>query len=577
MNKIMKSYINKIFTLLCVALMLGMTSCIGDLDLVPNDPNTLTSDKFKENPSEYLMAVMAKCYSGMAVSGQTGPNGDSDISGLDGGTSQYTRTLFMMNEFTTDECIWMYSSDSGVNELVLGTWGANATAIEGSYSRLYVHIAICNEFLRLVQPSNLELLEISVDDELQATIDQYCLEARALRAMSYYNTLDLFGNTGFIDDNMASGTDPIQMKRSELYAWLVDELKDLVSQFPTTTPIYSRVGIDGVEALLARTYLNAKVFAGVDASAECQACCQNIINRRKGGGYNGTGLAKHYLYLFCGDNDVYMPGGSKSDENEILWGIPFDSEYIQPYGGTTFLIAGAMTNTGESLDDAPEIPYMNALDYGSGSQWGCMHARKEFSQKFTDADIRWSMWCKEANGFSIENTGFTTFTDGFAAIKFTNLIAGEDGAWSAENGGIYDPTGTISARGESFPDTDLPLIRLADVYLMYAECYIVGGQGDAATALEYVNNVRGRAGVTLWSASDMTATSILDERSRELYWENTRRTDLIRFGKFTGSDYIWSWKGGLFEGTSISSYRDLFPIPTNVIAVQPEFEQNTGY
>lgn len=578
MNKIMKSYINKIFTILCVALMLGMTSCIGDLDLVPNDPNELTSDKFQEDPETYLMAVMAKCYSGMAVSGQTGPNGDSDISGLDGGTSQYTRAIFMMNEFTTDESKWIWP-DEGVFELVVDSWGTGTATIYGTYSRLYVHIAICNEFLRLVEPSNLELLGISLDDELQATVDQYCLEARALRAMSYYFAIDLFGNAGFIDESMESGTNPIQMDRADLYYWLVDELKDLVSQFPTTTPFYGRVGIDGVEALLARTYLNAGVFAGVNAYAECAACCENIINRNKGAGYEGSGLAEHYMYLFCGDNHVYMPGGEKVGETEILWGIPYDSDNIQPYGGTTFLVAAGTTSLGESLDDAPEVPYMNPLDYGTGSQWGCMHARQQFSEKFQDdeADIRWSMWCKDANGFSIENTDFTTFTDGYAVVKFTNLLAGENGEWSAENGGIYDPSGEISARSESYPDTDLPMIRLADVYLMYAESYIVGGAGNASSALEYANYVRGRAGVFLWSTADLTADNILNERCRELYWENTRRTDLVRHGKFSGSTYNWSWKGNVLDGTSISSYRDLFPIPTNVIAVQPEFEQNTGY
>ena len=145
----MKSYINKIFSVLCVALMLGMSSCIGDLDLLPNDPNQLTPDKFKENPELYLSQAMAKCYSGMAVSGQGGPNGESDISGLDGGTSQYTRALFMMNCFTTDESKWIWP-DVGIIDLNTNTWSAGNANIFGTYSRLYVHIAICNEFLRLV-------------------------------------------------------------------------------------------------------------------------------------------------------------------------------------------------------------------------------------------------------------------------------------------------------------------------------------------------------------------------------------------------------------------------------------------
>lgn len=328
---------------------------------------------------------------------------------------------------------------------------------------------------------------------------------------------------------------------------------------------------------MARTYLNGKVFAGVDNYAECQASCQNIINRHTGGGYNGSGLANHYMYLFCGTNDVYMPGGSNTAENEILWGVPFDSENTKSYGGATFLVAAGITKLGESIDYAPEVPYMNSTDYGSLSAWGCMHATQQFSEKFEEEDIRWSMWCKAANGFSIENTSFTTFTDGYGVVKFTNLIAGENGEWSVANGGVWDPSGETTAYATSYPNMDIPLLRLADVYLMYAECNIVGGAGDAATALEYVNYIRGRAGVSLWSASDMTADSILDERCRELYWESVRRTDLVRFGKFTGSDYVWAWKANALEGGSISSHRDIYPIPSNIIAVQPEFEQNDSY
>lgn len=574
----MKSYINKIFSMACVILIMSMSSCIGDLDLLPNDPTQLTPDKFKENPKEYIKQVMAKCYLGLAVSGQTGPNGESDISGLDGGTSQYTRALFMLNEFTTDEAIWIWDDLGGsVLPLVKNTWGSDAVSIYGAYCRIYVNIAICNEFLRLTEPSNLSMLEIPVDAELQKIIDQYRLEARALRGYSYYNVVDLFGNGGFVDETVAPGVSPSQKTRLELYTWLVGELSDIVEKMPTSNTIYGRVGKDGVEALLARTYLNAKVFTdgAVDGYADCATRCQNVINRHKGGGFNGSGLAQHYLYLFCGTNHVYMPGGGNTAENEILWGIPYDSEMIQPYGGTTFLCAGNVKN----MTMAENSAYMNDKDYGMNANWGCMHAPQQMSDKFeSEKDTRWSMWCKEANGFKRTNDEFTNFTDGYGVVKFTNLIAGTDGKWSPENGGKYDPSETPKpVRADAFPDTDLPLIRLADVYLMYAESNIVGKAGNASDALTYVNYVRERAGVTPWTATDMTSDKLLDERCRELYWENVRRTDLIRFNKFTGSDYLWSYKGGSRNGVGIDNYRKLFPIPTNVIAVQPDFKQNEGY
>ena len=575
----MKS-LNKIFSVLGVSLALGLSSCVGDLDLLPNDPNQLTADKFAENPEEYIMQVMAKCYSGMAVSGQTGPDGSSDISGLDGGTSQYTRALYMLQEFTTDESKWIWP-DAGVVDLVTNTWGNGNVNIFGTYSRLYVHIAICNDFLRLA--NSLGDYGISPDAELQATIDQYKLEARALRAMSYYWALDLFGNASFIDETSPAGTSPVQYTRQELYDWLVTELEDLVATFPTTTPIYGRVGIDGVEALLARVYLNAEVYTGTAAYDKCSQHCANIIARHQGEGFRGSGLVPVYMYLFCGDNDEYMPGGG--GVNEILWGIPYDSENIQPYGGSMFLCAAGISNLTWDANDA----IMTATDYGMSAQWGCLHATSQFSDKFqSDRDLRWAMWCKEQQGFSKANTNFSTFTDGYGVVKFTNLLKGNvtdpsgwdmnDNTknWSSANGGIYATDGS-AARADNFPDTDLPLIRLADVYLMYTEAYIMGHAGDATNALNYVNLVRARANEPNWTAGDLTADNILDERCRELYWELTRRSDLVRHGKFSGSAYNWSWKNNEANGASIAETMDLFPIPANVISAQPEFEQNPGY
>ena len=572
----MKS-INKIFSVLGVSLALGLVSCVDDLNREPIDPNQITP----ESAQGYINQIMAKCYSGMAVSGQTGPDGSSDISGLDGGTSQYTRALFMLQEFTTDESKWIWP-DAGVIDLNTNTWGNGNENIFGTYSRLYTHIAICNDFLRLVSGG------MDVPADMQATVEQYKLEARALRAMSYYWVLDLFGNGGYVDETTDIGVKPIQYTRRQLYDWLVGELETLVEAFPKNEPvIYGRVGVDGVEALLARVYLNAEVYTDGQVSAwdKCSQHCENIIARHQGTGWSGTGLVPAYMYIFCGDNDEYMPGGG--GVNEILWGIPYDSQYIQAYGGSMFLCAAGISNLTMALNNAT----MTASDYGMSAQWGCMHATEQFADKFENNpnDQRWIMWCKDTQGFSKENTDFSTFTDGYGVVKFTNLLKGNvtdpsqwnttDNTqnWSTANGGIYDPVGGSAARAQNFPDTDLPLLRLADVYLMYTEANIMGGAGNANDALNYVNLVRARAGLQAWTQSDLTADNILDERCRELYWELTRRSDLVRHGKFSGSAYNWSWKSNEVNGAPFAETMDLFPIPQNVIAAQPEFNQNPGY
>lgn len=564
-------YINKILTAGCFALGMGfaMTSCVNDLNVTPKDPNSFTWANVEADPDTYLPQVFAKCYSVLAVSGQNG-EGSSDMSGLDNGTGCYSRAIYMLNEFPTDETLWIWTSDGGVFDLVSGRWSNNNVNIYGTYSRLYIAIALCNDFIRQTLESGIDLIDKRTDYN---NVEQYRLEARALRAFSYWYVLDLFGNGGWVDETMDYGVNPLPITRKELYNRLTAELEAIIAAWPVANakPTYGRVGLDGVKALLAKVYLNAKVYTNgeVDAYDKCLTLCNQIIDAHKGGGFKGSGLANHYHALFAAENDQYMPGGSNSAENEILWGIPYHATYVQAYGGTRFLMAAAFADA------------TMALNFGLKDNWGCMHARAEFSDKFNSTDVRDDLWSKEAQGFSKENTEFSKFTDGYAAIKFTNLVMNDDGSFpKADNSkpiavdNIAESAKVLSANVH--PDTDLPVFRLADIYLMKAECIVMGNQGNADEAVAAVNVVRERAGAKPWT--NVTANDLLDERARELYWENHRRTDLVRFNKFT-SGYTWSWKGYVPAGTDMGSHMNVYPIPANVIAAQPEFGayQNAGY
>ncbi len=571
----MKSYISKFFMGAALLTMTGMVSCTGDLDQTPKDPQTTTSADFSKNPKEYMGQVMGKCYSSLAVSGQSGPGGSADISGLDGGTSNWTRVIFMLNEFTTDEVSWIWP-DVGVFDLCTGTWGSSNGNLYGAYGRLYTHIAVCNDFIRTVNAGYFNL-----DGETKPIADQFMLEARALRDLSYYYIIDFFGNGTLAWDDMSYGEVPQQVTRKELFDKVTADLEDVLTNFKDSN-VYGRVGKDGVEALLCRDYLNAEVYTGTAMYDKCWQHAQNIIARHQGGGFQGSGLANDYLALFAANNDMFMPGGSLSAQNEILWGVPFYYPYTQSYGGTMFLIAAA-TSAGS----------MPTVLYGLNADWSCMHAREQFAEKFdfrggVSSDARTYLWCTEPQGFKMANDDFSTFTDGYAAIKFTNAKAQADGTMPRHT---YQDPGTgytfnwagvgevngLPAQSNDFADTDFPIIRLADVYLMAAECSLRGA-GDVNTGLKYVNLVRARAGVSSWNTAEFNLNNMIDERSRELYWENTRRTDLIRFNKFTGSSYVWAWKNNVRTGGAIADYMKLFPIPSDIIATYGSaMKQNPGY
>ena len=118
------------------------------------------------------------------------------------------------------------------------------------------------------------------------------------------------------------------------------------------------------------------------------------------------------------------------------------------------------------------------------------------------------------------------------------------------------------------------MIRLSEIYLIYAEaCMNLGVESDALPKLEKLS---ARAGVE--APVEITQDFLVAERARELMWEGHRRTDLIRYGLFCGSDYLWPYKGGdSFVGQPFPEYRSIFPIPPTELAANDQLKQNPGY
>jgi len=272
---------------------------------------------------------------------------------------------------------------------------------------------------------------------------------------------------------------------------------------------------------------------------DCITYCNKIINA-------GYFLEPQYAYLFLADNHLTT--------NEVIFTVTSDGAFTKTWGGTTAIIHAGVG--GE----------MNPADYGIDGGWGGTRTTSAFVNKFDDitgeTDKR-ALFFTEGQNLEIEDIGL--FTDGYAITKFKNI--------DREGNPGSDLTHT---------DTDYPMFRLADVYLMYAEAVLRGGTGgDIGTALQYANMVRERAygGSTDGhiSSNELTLDFIIDERARELYWEGHRRTDLIRFNLFTGGAYLWPWKGNLKEGRATDSKYDLFPIPDSDIGANPNLVQNPDY
>lgn len=527
---------NKIFSLLFIVAIASMftVSCSKDIEKTEEDPDFFTSEVFFQNESSYKQ-FLAKLYMGLATSGQGGPNGAPDIAGIDGGFGQYLRAYWQLNELTTDEAIIGWA-DGNLPSLNTHTWGSSNEFIYAMFSRGMYQVSLCNEFLR--QTSQEKLNSRNVTAATRAEIVKYRAEARFLRAFSYWNLMDMYGNIPFTTENDAVGYFlPVQKDRSFVFDYIVSELNAIDSELIASgANEYGRIDKIAGKMLLAKLYLNAKVYINQDKFAEAATALTTVLNSTY-----SINTSSSYSKAFMADNDI------NGSQTEIIFPIRFDGIATQTWGGTTFIAHASVGGT------------MNPSNYGVNSGWGGLRTRPELYNKFA-GDPR-GMFYTSGQNLSIGNIG--TFTDGYAVEKYKNIKS---------TGGIgSDTSGTFS-------DIDFPLFRLGDAYLMYAELAARNVASTNATqAATYVNALRTRAGASPIVAGDINLNFVLDERARELYWEGHRRQDLIRFGKYTGGTYNWQWKGGVQAGTSIDDKYKVFPIPSQAIGSNPTLQQNTGY
>lgn len=519
----------------CLAAALLLAATVGCTDLTVEPRSTVTSANIFTDSSSYR-AYLAKLYAGLAVTGQQGPAGNGDIQGIDEGFSQYIRLYWQMQELPTDEAAIAWN-DAGVQELNTQLWSSSNQFLGAMYSRIFFQVSLANEFLR--QTTDDQLAARGVSARLATEIQQYRAEARFLRALSYWHGVDLFGDIPLVTDSSAVGsTPPPQATRAAIFAYVESELKASHDQLPSAgTGEYGRADEGAADMLLGKLYLNASTYVGQDRSADALAAVQHVIDS---GAYT---LDPNYRRIFQADNNT---------SPEIIFAVPQDGLRTQSFGGTTFLIHAAIGGG------------MSPTAYGVDFGWWGLRVRPEIVALFpggpTGPDRRAAVFYTAGQTLDINN--LTSFTDGYAAPKYENVTS----------------AGAPGARAD-FPDTDYPMFRLGDAYLMYAEAVLRGGGGSRAEALGYVNALRTRAyGDTSGNITDaqLTLGFILDERARELLWEGQRRTDLIRYGQFTESG-VWQWKGGVQAGRPTESFRNLYPLPASELLANPNLKQNAGY
>lgn len=557
----------KIFITAAMASMLcmGFVSCADELNIKSIDPQS--------TPTYTVEGLLAKQYATLGLTGQKGPAGSADLS-CDEGESGFIRTIFNLQELMTDETAWAYQADNAIAPITNLSWNSGNDRVNWAYQRLIFDITLYNQF---------------ISEQSGSLSEDQIAEVRFLRALNYYYFLDLYRRAPFkltFDDSL-----PTEKKGKDLYDWLDNELT-------TIEPLMAEVGAynnsenfghadrGAAYALHARLALNSEVYTDGKVKDYQKAIdyCDKIINsgiydlcRAEKNGYSG------YQQLFMGDNDC-NPEAMK----EIIFPIRQDGLKARAYAGTTYLVS-ASTIAG--------MPYAS-----TGDSWKCMFAREDLVKKFipdgkipmaTVDDVLKNPTKEEViakdSEKGIGTAGVIAKAGDDRALLYMGVGGCEEGKvrtinpgeaiTGPLNGASFVKWSNLHADGstqhdQNYSDTDFPMFRLAEIYLTRAEAkYRLNGSQDG---LEDIKNVQNRANRT-----DLAATvndqTLIDEWCREFYMEGRRRSDLVRFGLFTGSKYLWSFKGGAENGAGIPAYYDVYPIPDNEIKNNPNMKQNPKY
>jgi hypothetical protein len=512
-----------------VAALLGVAA-YGCTDPTVAPKSTVTGANIFADPASYQQ-FLAKIYGGLIVTGQQGAAGNPDIAGIDEGFSEYLRLYWYMQEVPTDEAVIGWNDD-GLPDLNRGTWGDGNKMVVAMYYRIFYQVMLANEFLR--QTTDAKLDSRGVTGALRTTVHTYRAEARFLRALSYAHGIDMFGGIPFVTEADPLGaTPPRQASRDSIYRFVVRELNVVVDSLPPFGPAaYGRATPAAAHMLLAELYLNAAVYTGTANYAGALTEAQAVI----AAGYT---LDPVFAHMFRADNNT---------SPELIFVAAQDAGHTQTWGGMTFLIHAGCGGS------------MSAGTYGIDYCWGGYRMKQQTYRRFAAGDGRAAFFWTAGQTDSVISIG--SFNSGIAAPKFTNL------------------TGTGAGAQVGMVDTDFPIFRLAEAYLIYIEAALRGGGGTRAQALTYFNALRARAyGNATANITDpqLVLDTVLAERGRELMFEAKRRTDLVRFGLFSTGTYLWAWKNNVPGGAALQTGRDLYPIPANELIANPSLVQNPGY
>ena len=509
----------------------------------------LTSDNFYNNQQEVLSAVLRPYTHANAWAAPTGQ-----------------RSFYRLNELAADQLAWPVKGIHGYDNgdwirLHNHTWNKEENNIWDPWRLMYTGVGFCNDPIQRLQENSLDRMGITA-----AQRDTYIAELKVFRAWHYLRLMDLYGNIPIVT-KVGEPISPPTKPRSEVFAFIETELKENVDKLPKLSQQYvGRITQAAGYAMLAELYLNAQVWTGTARWDDCITASDKIISGQAGGQKGTTPtLDPNLLVTYSNTNTT------QSSEN--LFVIAYNNQLTSTrcgWSGDFYHFNQRYIYNGDSNGNDGVVVIPSAFD------------------QFADNDLRKSTWMLIGpQYYATDPTKPVTGSYEYAnkPLVFVKEIKrfSENGTASNMNtgeensGARFDKYKPGQSTDANYWSNDWVLYRLTDINFYKAEALMRKNGGVATSdAVSLINASRQRAFSTAnqstaaYTPSSLTLDELLAERGREFIFEGKRRTDLIRFGKFTTA----SW----WDHTPSSNINlTIFPIPTRQITANPNIVQNPGY
>lgn len=420
------------------------------------------------------------------------------------------------------------------------SWASSDDAVESIWRKLYEGVGVSNQIVDQLQGAS--------SDESKKVL----AEVEAIRSLYYFWLLDNYGDIPYLTSYYSAPEQPFRTSSAVVFDSLT---KTLERDYPMLNSIENQVyksfaSKEMALTLLAKLYLNGKVYTGVDNTEYYE----KVIT------YCNELLSYSYLSLEANVMDLFKVATSGSS-SELIFIVPFNES----------------TKTGFRLH-MRSLGYVSKQTFNMTDQpWNGFAVIPTFFDKYEDNDVRKDGYFLSGPQYDYQGSALIDDATGNQIDFNPYLRIPEMSTENMDAEGISNFEMTYyGARVQKYEvysgakenlTVNFPVFRLADVIFMKAEAELRLNGSVSAETMVLVNQIWSRANQTPPSEG-LTLDNILDERGKELFAEGHRRTDMIRFGTF---DQPY-WGMGQTDMTGVPTPNDVqtvFPIPQSALTSNP--------